>query len=273
MPIAVQCPGCGGKFLAPDEQAGTKVKCPDCAAAIEVGGTGQQQASLTGQREERPKLIEHPRTATPPHAAGTLPMQMPCAVARGSPAQSCQPIARNKMREPSPEPSPMICAISPRRKFAVAAAVVSLVLAAWFASVHFIMAPHVAVMRREIEQEEAERRVLLHNAGINETDTADKATVDKLFEAMMKDEHTYRLAMETVARRNERSKKIRDQLENVASPHSLRGLCVYLGSFVGTFGSPGRMRGAASFWPGAAEVVTLLGIAAFYWLRPGRRSA
>jgi predicted RNA-binding Zn-ribbon protein involved in translation (DUF1610 family) len=37
MPIGVQCSGCGGKFLAPDEQAGAKVKCPDCAAAIDVG--------------------------------------------------------------------------------------------------------------------------------------------------------------------------------------------------------------------------------------------
>lgn len=37
MPIMVQCSGCGGKFRAPDEAAGKRVKCPKCSAMIEVG--------------------------------------------------------------------------------------------------------------------------------------------------------------------------------------------------------------------------------------------
>jgi hypothetical protein len=135
------------------------------------------------------------------------------------------------------------------------------------------MAPHVAVMCREDERETEERGVLLRNAGISETSTPDKVGVDKLFDAMMNDDHTYRVATEMASRWRERRKKIGDQLENVAAPHSLTGFCVYLGSFVGTFGSPGRIRGAASFWPGVVEIVVLLGIAVFYWLRPRKRSA
>ena len=36
MPISLQCSGCGGKFRAPDEAAGRRVKCPQCSAFIEV---------------------------------------------------------------------------------------------------------------------------------------------------------------------------------------------------------------------------------------------
>ncbi len=37
MPIAVKCPGCGGKFGAQDEAAGKRVKCPKCSTVIVVG--------------------------------------------------------------------------------------------------------------------------------------------------------------------------------------------------------------------------------------------
>ena len=36
MPIEVKCRGCGGKFQAKDALAGKRVKCPKCAAVIEV---------------------------------------------------------------------------------------------------------------------------------------------------------------------------------------------------------------------------------------------
>lgn len=154
-----------------------------------------------------------------------------------------------------------------RRTVAVAAIVVSVFLAAWFASVHFVMAPHVTVMRREDQQEEEERRALFRRAGIGEASTA-----DKLFDAMMKDDATYRTATDMASRWKERRKTIGDQIDNVASPYSLTGVCVYVGAFVGTFSSPSRIRGILSFWPGMAEVVALWGIAAFYWLRPRSRS-
>lgn len=42
MPIVVQCSGCGGKFRAPDEAAGKRLKCPKCATVIHVGNVAQQ---------------------------------------------------------------------------------------------------------------------------------------------------------------------------------------------------------------------------------------
>jgi hypothetical protein len=42
MPIAVQCPGCGGKFRAPDDAVRKEVKCPKCSAPIAVGGAYRQ---------------------------------------------------------------------------------------------------------------------------------------------------------------------------------------------------------------------------------------
>jgi len=36
MPIAVQCSGCGGKFRAPDEAAGKRVKCPKCSSSFVI---------------------------------------------------------------------------------------------------------------------------------------------------------------------------------------------------------------------------------------------
>ena len=52
MPISVQCPGCGGKFRAPDEAAGKRAKCPKCSAVIEVGSTQQQQSAQTSGVEK-----------------------------------------------------------------------------------------------------------------------------------------------------------------------------------------------------------------------------
>jgi hypothetical protein len=39
MPIQGQCPGCGRKFQAPDKLAGKRVKCPNCSALIDLGGS------------------------------------------------------------------------------------------------------------------------------------------------------------------------------------------------------------------------------------------
>ena len=36
MPVQVQCGNCGGKFRAPDEALGKRVKCPKCSGVIEV---------------------------------------------------------------------------------------------------------------------------------------------------------------------------------------------------------------------------------------------
>ena len=40
MPIAVECSGCGGKFRAPDQAAGKRVKCPTCSTTIAVSNPG-----------------------------------------------------------------------------------------------------------------------------------------------------------------------------------------------------------------------------------------
>ena len=44
MPITVECSGCGGRFRAPDEAAGKRVKCPKCSATIHVGSVHQPQS-------------------------------------------------------------------------------------------------------------------------------------------------------------------------------------------------------------------------------------
>jgi hypothetical protein len=51
MPIAVQCSGCGGRFRAPDEAAGKRVKCPKCSALIEVSPTERYEAAQTGDSQ------------------------------------------------------------------------------------------------------------------------------------------------------------------------------------------------------------------------------
>lgn len=41
MAIVVQCSGCGGKFRTSDELAGKRLKCPKCAAIIQIGNIVQ----------------------------------------------------------------------------------------------------------------------------------------------------------------------------------------------------------------------------------------
>ena len=45
MPIVVQCSGCGGKFRAPDEAAGKRVKCPKCSSSIMLSSADHQDSA------------------------------------------------------------------------------------------------------------------------------------------------------------------------------------------------------------------------------------
>ena len=59
MPITVQCSGCGGKFRAPDEAAGKRVKCPKCSGVILIGST---QPARTRLHLRRWHCAEEPKT-------------------------------------------------------------------------------------------------------------------------------------------------------------------------------------------------------------------
>ncbi len=65
MPIAVQCTGCGGRFRAPDEAAGKRVKCPKCSTTIDVS-RHRTHRPLCGSAEKpsRPPPHVPPRTDT-----------------------------------------------------------------------------------------------------------------------------------------------------------------------------------------------------------------
>jgi len=52
MPIEAKCQACGVRFRAPDKYAGKRVKCPKCAAAIQIPADGQEQATDHPESEE-----------------------------------------------------------------------------------------------------------------------------------------------------------------------------------------------------------------------------
>jgi len=72
VPISIQCPGCGGRFRAPDELAGKIVKCPKCSIVIRVGGVSRRQTGLVEfivGRESGRAQMPHPRPSSTPAAS------------------------------------------------------------------------------------------------------------------------------------------------------------------------------------------------------------
>jgi len=55
MPIEAKCQACGVRFRAPDKYAGKRVKCPKCAAAIQIPADGQEQATDQPAAEQKPE--------------------------------------------------------------------------------------------------------------------------------------------------------------------------------------------------------------------------
>ncbi len=93
MPISVQCPGCGGKFRAPDEAIGKRAKCPKCPAFIDINDI-QPQKSTSSLAAQTPSLP--PRTIQT--QLGSMPEQTNTVI---------RPILSSCSQKLSKSPKPM----------------------------------------------------------------------------------------------------------------------------------------------------------------------
>jgi len=85
MPIIVQCTGCGGKFRAPDEAAGKRVKCPKCSAVIDVRAPAQPGLSKVANEGRRTMSLPQSRTAPPRSNPPSLSVSAPVETTSASP--------------------------------------------------------------------------------------------------------------------------------------------------------------------------------------------
>jgi Zn-dependent protease with chaperone function len=109
MPIAVSCPGCQGKFTAPDHAAGKSVKCPKCSGRITIAAPSVVPAIPMAELAPEPQPVvvnnplstasQSPMLAKPATAAVTA-----TAVGRAAPvAPLAQTIQQSSATQSKPE--------------------------------------------------------------------------------------------------------------------------------------------------------------------------
>ncbi len=101
MPIIVQCPGCGGKFRAPDHLALKQVKCPKCSGVIEVGRVVEEPAGQAGRPVAKAAAPAAPARISPP----SPPRPAPAVSTRFMPVAPAAPAGLPPML-PSRAPPP-----------------------------------------------------------------------------------------------------------------------------------------------------------------------
>lgn len=86
MPIEFFCPGCSKLLRTPDESAGKKAKCPQCATIVDVPATAGDKTTTPWPGGTPPPFVS-PQPASSPFESGApfVPPPKPSAAAESSP--------------------------------------------------------------------------------------------------------------------------------------------------------------------------------------------